>query len=68
MDPSGNSIHADLFLFFLGVRKLLLVIPPSRMATCVFDFIDFMLSMDYPNNTLNLVRKRILDEKKKISQ
>ncbi|CAO3590219.1 unnamed protein product [Absidia cylindrospora] len=37
-----------------SVRKLLLVIPPSRMATCVFDFIDFVLAMDYSNTTLNL--------------
>ncbi|KAI8328625.1 mediator complex subunit 23-domain-containing protein [Chlamydoabsidia padenii] len=38
-----------------SVRKLLLVIPPSRMATCVIDFIDFVLSMDYSApNSLNL--------------
>ncbi|CEP17288.1 hypothetical protein [Parasitella parasitica] len=34
-----------------AVRRLLLLIAPSRMATCTIDLIDFVLTIDAPTNT-----------------
>lgn len=34
-----------------AVRKLLLLIVPSRMATCTIDMVDFVLTIDAPSNT-----------------
>ncbi|CEI94172.1 hypothetical protein RMCBS344292_08393 [Rhizopus microsporus] len=33
-----------------SVRKLLLLIPPSKMATNTIDLMDFILSVEYPSN------------------
>jgi hypothetical protein len=38
-----------------AVRKLLLLIPPSRMATNTIDLIDFILSVEYPPNSESFV-------------
>jgi hypothetical protein len=38
-----------------AVRKLLLLIPPSRMATNTIDLIDFILSVEYPPNSAEFV-------------
>lgn len=34
-----------------AVRRLLMLIAPSRMATCTIDLIDFILTIDAPANT-----------------
>lgn len=34
-----------------AVRKLLLLIPPSRMATNTIDLVDFILNVEYPPNS-----------------
>ncbi|RCI03032.1 Mediator of RNA polymerase II transcription subunit 23 [Rhizopus stolonifer] len=44
-----------------SVRNLLLLIPPSRMATCVIDLMDFVLNVEYPANSQSLVFA-LLDE------
>lgn len=38
-----------------AVRKLLLLIPPSRMATNTIDLMDFILSVEYPPNSSEFV-------------
>lgn len=38
-----------------AVRKLLLLIPPSRMATNTIDLVDFILSVEYPPNSSEFV-------------
>lgn len=38
-----------------AVRKLLLLIPPSRMATNTIDLVDFILSVEYPPNSAEFV-------------
>lgn len=38
-----------------SVRKMLLMIPPSKMATHVIDLVDFILSVEYPANSQALV-------------
>lgn len=38
-----------------SARQLLLLIPPSRVATNTIDFVDFMLSVDYPPNSTDFV-------------
>lgn len=38
-----------------SVRKLLLLIPPSKMATNTIDLMDFILSVEYPSNTQSSV-------------
>ncbi|KAI9013358.1 mediator complex subunit 23-domain-containing protein [Phycomyces nitens] len=44
MCKSTDNFHLPL------VRKLLLTIPPARMATCVIDLMDFILSFDHTAN------------------
>lgn len=47
--------RSSMEMFYMpSVRKLLLLIPPSRMATCIIDFVDFMLSMDYSSTSSSL--------------
>ncbi|ORX51305.1 hypothetical protein DM01DRAFT_1337353 [Hesseltinella vesiculosa] len=36
-------------LHMASIRKLLLCVQPARMATCIFDFSAFILSMEYPS-------------------
>lgn len=38
-----------------SARQLLLLIPPARMATNTIDFVDFILSVDYPPNSTDFV-------------
>ncbi|KAI7901563.1 uncharacterized protein BX663DRAFT_513291 [Cokeromyces recurvatus] len=40
-----------------SVRRLLLLIPPSRMATNTIDFIDFILNVEYPLNSSEVIYK-----------
>ena len=48
-----------------SVRKLLLLIPPSKMATMTIDLIDFILGVEYPPNSLELVRGYFTLKKRK---
>ncbi|KAI9481474.1 MAG: hypothetical protein EXX96DRAFT_566905 [Benjaminiella poitrasii] len=42
---------------FPSVRRLLLLIPPSRMTTNTIDFIDFILNVEYPPNSSEVIYK-----------
>ncbi|KAG1151478.1 hypothetical protein G6F37_000970 [Rhizopus arrhizus] len=44
-----------------SVRKMLLMIPPSKMATHVIDLVDFILSVEYPANSQALQLFTLLD-------
>lgn len=51
-----------------AVRKLLMLIHPSRMATNTIDLVDFILSVEYPPNSTDSVSYLLYNQGKRETQ